>query len=206
MNYMIDLSYPKIPNELLLPSEEIVSMPEVGVRNKVGLRTNGGKKLVSWRKVNTELKEWLLDNIDYPFSAYYHVHLGLLKSHTDYRRVAINYFIDLGGDDVYTEYYDREAFEHDEKVKELAKLRVSVGMETTVHEELRDTPINVLYREKIPLHTWKQYDTSMPHGTTSDSGKLSRPRIFVSVVPNSELPIPPNIAIAENILDWRDNW
>ena len=205
-NYIITLPYPKIPNELLLPSEEILALPEVVFKNRVGFRTDAGKKTVFWRRVNPELKEWLKNNIDYPFSAYYHVHTDLLKSHTDFRRTAINYFVDLGGDDVYTEYYSRELFETDEKVKNLANLRQSVGMETTVKEENRYEQIRVLYREKIPLHTWKQYDTTIPHGTNSDSGHLDRPRIFVSVVPNSELPIPPNPIIAENVLEWRDTW
>lgn len=205
-NYIITLPYPKIPDEILMSSEEILDIPDVVHKNKVGLRTTVGKKIVFWRKVNPELKEWLKANIDFPFSAYYHVHLGLLRSHTDYRRTAINYFVDLGGDDVYTEYYNREYFEEDEKMKDLANLRQSVGMETTVTEENRYVPLTVLYREKIPLHTWKKYDTSIPHGTSSDSGSLKRPRIFISVVPNIDLPIPPDPKIAENVLAWRDNW
>ena len=198
------LSYPKVPDEILYSPERIVNLPLVeygGAAAKAGIRSGESRKIYSQRRVGPELKEWLLQTFDFPFTSYYMICTDLLKSHTDFRKVAINYFVDLGGDDIYTESYDREFIEGDQD--RWANFRKNAGLETTFDTHTTNTPIQVITSEIVPLHQWVKYDTSIPHGTI---GNIVRPRIFLSVIPHADIPIPQNPDWASTVIYWRDNW
>jgi hypothetical protein len=202
--YIEYLYYPKIPDGILNSTEEILNLPRLeqgGTAANAGIRSTKSRKIYSQRRVGSELKEWLLQTFEFPFTSYYMICTDLLNSHTDFRKVAINYFLDLGGDDIFTETYDREYIEGDQD--RWATMRKDAGLETTYDTHTTDNPIQVLTSELVPLHQWVKYDTSIPHGTV---GNIVRPRIFLSVIPHSEIPIPKNEAWASTVIYWRDTW
>jgi len=105
--YIKFLDYPQIPEELLVPIEEILAKPP---------EENMVKDFeYFWNKrINPELEEWLRSKFKMKFYAYYQVIHPNIPIHTDKpafkndRKIAFNYLLALGGDNVITSVYDKD--------------------------------------------------------------------------------------------------
>jgi hypothetical protein len=101
------INYPSIPEELLLSVDEIISLPA---------EANLVKEFQTFwnKKINPELEEWLRSSFKMKFYAYYQVIHHKIPIHYDKpafkgdRRIAFNYLLDLGGDNVITSIYDKD--------------------------------------------------------------------------------------------------
>lgn len=198
--YLEYVDYPKVPDNLIPDSETILALPNftyAGTAEKY--RPEYAKQNYFIKRVSTELKKWLLNTFPFPITAYYMIFGGLMKPHTDFRKITYNYIIDEGGDDIYTESYNREYVEEGHMAS-WGKLRKDAGLDSTWDE---NETLIALTSERAKLKTWMKLRTTIPHGTV---GTITRPRIILSVIPHEEIPIPTNDGFKETIIHWRDTW
>ena len=197
--YLEYVDYPTLPDNLSLSSEDILALPNfVYAGEAEKLRPEYAKKHYFIKRVSPELKEWLINTFPFEITAYYMIFGQLMKPHTDFRKITYNYIIDDGGDDIYTQSYNREFIEGD--MAGWGKLRKDAGLESDWNQT---EPIITLTSEQAKIKSWMKLQTTVPHGTV---GNLTRPRIILSVIPKEDIPIPKNSGLAETILHWRDSW
>ena len=105
MRKLVYVDFPKIPEELLLPIEEIIDLNRPRATTDVvpAYKIPGFDR----KLMNTELSEWLSENIPLKFEIMqYQVISQDVMQHTDLTTYAYNYQLTLGGPDVRTEFAD----------------------------------------------------------------------------------------------------
>lgn len=197
--YLEYVNYPTVPDNLLLEPKTILDLPNfIYAGDAEKHRPEFAKKHYFIKRVSPELKEWLINTFPFQITAYYFIFGELMKPHTDFRKTTYNYVIDEGGDDIYTESYNREFIEGD--LVRWGELRKDAGLESNWN---KDDPLITLTSERAKIKTWMKLNATVPHGTI---GKITRPRIILSVIPHTDIPIPVNSGFRETIHHWRDSW
>lgn len=198
--YLEYVNYPKVPDNLIPDSATILALPNFTYAGDAEKnRPEFAKKNYFIKRVSPELKEWLIQTFPFKITSYYFIFQKLMKPHTDFRKVTFNYIVDEGGDDIYTESYNREYIE-DGHMEGWVKLRNDAGLDASWNI---NEPITTLTSERAKFKTWMKLNTTIPHGTV---GNITRPRIILSVIPHEEISMPVNKGFIETITHWRDTW
>ena len=103
MRKLVYVDFPKIPEELLLPIEEIIDLnrPRASTAVVPAYKIPGFDR----KLMNIELAEWLVENIPLKFEIMqYQVISQDVPQHTDLTKYAYNYQLTLGGPRVRTEF------------------------------------------------------------------------------------------------------
>lgn len=185
-----------VPAEILLSPNEVIDLPEreyhIGMREHRG-NYQGRHKL---KKVNPELKSWLIEHFPFDIVAYYSVYPLLIWPHVDIRPVAYNYFIDTGGE-IDTVFYNKVP--KVEKTDLWNSINPNNAKYNTLNEE---EPLVKLARINFEPNRWVKLQTDIPHGT---EGNMVRPRVMITVTQANHLRVN-NPAMAESLKDMIDNW
>jgi hypothetical protein len=188
--------FPSIPDEILPTNQQIIDSPYFGNHESVEkIRHPFSLKHYSARKVNRELKEWLLDTFKWEFAGGFNIFNANMQPHKDLRDYTYNYILDTGGEDIYTNVFSGEV--NREKVTEWHKVRGGDNIEEP--EELI-----LLESVKIESHRWHYLRTDLNHSVT---GTHTHPRIILSVIPVEVMAVNNKIATDWYIENWqKDNW
>ena len=197
--YIKYVDFTTIPEEVLMTPQQIIDAPYYAHNEKFEAMRHPFAKANYFRKrVNPELKEWLLTTFTDKlgvFSAAYIIFNAHMAPHKDIRNMTYNYVIDAGGDDIVTSVYSGNL--RDKNLDVWNSIRTDV-------ENLKDhTEIELLESLIIEPKRWCSLRTDMLH---SVYGTQVRPRIILSVVPESAVPVPNDPLLAENIKSWFDGW
>jgi hypothetical protein len=185
--YYQELDFPSVPNKLL----QEITFSEIAVDDlgygyehfKNGEKINPCSYRVSEIK-NKELRSWIWNNIPitkmlsrltyqqacHDTGGYHIVHSDILRSY------AINYMIELGGDDVWTSWYQEKGYPL-KRTKKEGNSQADTGYIDYTNLELLDTA-------KFKQGKWYIMSTDVLH----DVGKIIGPRksISISVPPHLE--------------------
>lgn len=190
------LNIPTVPSNVLLSREQILALPEREYHSDMKEHRGNYEGRHQLKKVNSELKEWLVENFPFKVFAYYSVYPMLIAPHVDIRPVAYNYFIDTGGE-IDTVFYN--------KVPKIEKsdLWNSINSNNVKYDSLNeDEPLKELARIRFNSHQWLKLQTNIPHGT---EGIMTGPRIFITVTQAIDMPVD-NSPVSKALHDMVYNW
>jgi hypothetical protein len=199
--YIKYVDFPSIPNEILLEPHQIIDAPYYAHNEKFeAMRHPFAKENYFRKRVNPELKEWLLNTFTDKlgvFSSAYIIFNAHMAPHKDVRNMTYNYVIDAGGDDIATSIYKGNVVNKEKSFDTWNSVR-------TDFENLQENEDVVLLESLvIEPKRWCSLRTDMLH---SVYGTQVRPRIILSVVPESAVPVPKDPVLAENIKSWFNGW
>lgn len=195
-SYLDDI--PNIPEDVLPAIDDIISAPHWSNGEKFeSMRHPRARADYHRKKVNPELKEWLLTNLPFKnFAAGINVFNTLMNPHRDIRNETYNFIITTGGK-IYTEWYNKQLEE-----KALATWD-SIRPDTT--NDIFDSAEEIKTLESVIIEEkkWHRIKTDLVHGTKGD---MIGPRIILSVITNEMVPTPKHPVLAEAINNWFKEW
>jgi hypothetical protein len=190
--------FPPIPEEILMTPQQIIDAPYFGHNEKFeALRHPFAKANYFRKQVNPELKEWLLKTFPFRFASMFVIFNARMPPHKDIRNMTYNYIIDAGGDDIATSVWSGNIVRVDAKADAWHSIRADY------EDKQENEEVVLLESMVIQPKRWCSLRTDMLH---SVDGTQVRPRIILSVVPESEVPIPKDPILAEDIKSWFEIW
>ena len=187
--------FPEIPEHLIPSIEKIKNSQYFGNHPSVEkLRHPFELKNYSTRKINQELKEWLVNNFKFDFVALYIIFDANMLPHKDLRNFTYNYIIDAGGNNIHTNVFSGEVTSNDvSKWHQVRCENNNIRSELTLLE-------SVCLEEK----RWHYLRTDLNHSVTGDH---THSRVILSLTPVSAIIDNNKIATDWYIENWKkDNW
>lgn len=187
---------PQVPEDVLLSCQEIIELPEREYPNRMKEHRGNYEGRHKIKRVNSELKQWLIANFPFEIWAYYSVYPLLIYPHVDMRSVGYNYFIDTGGE-VDTVFYN--------KVPNVGNTKLWNSINPRNEKYSNDDesiPLQELHRIRFEPRRWVKLQTDIPHGT---EGSLVRPRVHITLGAVDDMPTS-NSPVADSVRDLVYNW
>ena len=192
--------FPQIPDEVLPTPQQVIDAEYWSNGEKFeSMRHPGAVDHYFRKRVNPELKEWMLANLklDSRYAAMFCIFNRLMFPHRDIRDETYNFILTTGGE-VRTEWYNKQVEET--VMGTWDSIRDDTSQDTFVSADQIVTLESVLIQPK----RWHRLKTDIPHGT---SGPHSSPRIILSVITENMVQIPKNHPLlTEAVENWFKEW
>lgn len=191
--------FPIIPEEVIPTPQQVIDAKYWSNGEKFeSMRHPGAVEHYHRKKVNPELKEWLLENlkIDGRWAAMFCIFNKLMIPHRDIRDETYNWILTTGGT-VRTEWYNKQ--ENTDVLTTWDSIRPDTSQDSFVDLNKISTLESVLIEPK----RWHRIKTDIPHGTTGDHNS---PRIILSVITDDMVKTPNHPLLAEAVENWFKEW
>ena len=192
--------FPSIPEEILLTPQQIIDAPYFGYKPEFEeMRGERARKTYFRKRVNPELKEWLLKTFVSigEFTAGYLIINEMIGPHKDLRDLTYNYVIDAGGDDIVTTVWSGNMKGVSEELDHWHSIR------TDYKPNQQKIERNFLESLIVEPKKWCSLRSGMLHSVT---GNQVRPRIILSVIPLSEVHMTTDPRLSEAVKHAYEEW
>jgi len=191
---------PSIPEEILLTPQQIIDAPYFGYKPEFEeMRGERARKTYFRKRVNIELKEWLLTTFSSigPFTAGYLIINEMIGPHKDLRDLTYNYIIDAGGDDIVTTIWSGNMMGVSEELDHWHSIRNDY--------QPNQQKIERVFLESLTIEPkkWCSLRSGMLHSVT---GTQVRPRIILSVIPLAGVHMTTDPRLAEAVKHAYEEW
>ena len=198
--YIKYVDFPTVPEEILLTPQQIIDAPYFGYKPEFEeMRGETARKNYFRKRVNPELKEWLLKTFTSigPFTAGYLIMNSIIGPHKDLRDLTYNYVIDTGGDDMVTTVWSGNMKGVNDELDHWHNVRVdSLNNQEKIERGYLESLI-------VEPKKWCSLRSGMLHSVL---GTQVRPRILLSVIPLSEVKMTTNPVLAEAVKHAYSEW
>jgi hypothetical protein len=163
------------------------------------MRGERARKTYFRKRVNPELKEWLLKTFVSigEFTAGYLIINEMIGPHKDLRDLTYNYVIDAGGDDIVTTVWSGNMKGVSEELDHWHSIR------TDYKPNQQKIERNFLESLIVEPKKWCSLRSGMLHSVT---GNQVRPRIILSVIPLSEVHMTTDPRLSEAVKHAYEEW
>jgi hypothetical protein len=188
---------PDIPEDILPSVDEILNSPMYPHCEEFEELRHPECRVLHYRKrVNPELKQWLLNVFGEDITATFVVFNANLGLHKDIRDMSYNYIVDAGGENIETSIWSGDLTH----IKSLNTWH-SIRPDYEEHQQ----PVGVQKIDGIVLEPkkWHMLRTDVLHAV---DGEHVRPRILLCVIPKDAIRNPKSTVLSKEIASWFTDW